>query len=148
MSDLDLVKKLIAAEVGLATISVTRDDGSVQSSLVNAGLLEHPVSGAPVIGTVVRDGAVKLRMLRKRPRATVLWRDGWKWVTAEGPVDLIGPSDPYDGFDQADLPTLLRVVYQGCGGSHDDWDEYDRVMAAEGRTAVLVSADRIYSNRR
>lgn len=148
MSDLELVKKLVAAEVGLATVSVSRDDGTVQSSLVNAGLLDHPVTGEPVVGTVVRDGAVKLRMLRKRPQMTVLWRDGWNWVTVEGPVDLIGPSDPYEGFDEANLPNLLRVVFQGCGGTHDDWDEYDRVMAAEGRTAVLVSPERIYTNRR
>jgi len=29
---------------------------------------------------------------------------------------------------------------------HDDFDEYDRVMAADGRTAVLVAPDRIITN--
>lgn len=31
-------------------------------------------------------------------------------------------------------------------GARDDWDEYDRVMAAERRTAVFVTADRVSSN--
>ena len=33
-----------------------------------------------------------------------------------------------------------------AGGTHDDWDAYDRAMAEERRTAVLVSVSRIYSN--
>jgi hypothetical protein len=45
------------------------------------------------------------------------------------------------------VPQLLRDVFAAAGGTHDDWDEYDRVMAAEGRTAVLVAPDRITSNR-
>jgi len=36
-------------------------------------------------------------------------------------------------------------VFTACGGTHDDWNEYDRVMA-EQRTAVLVTPTRIYSN--
>jgi hypothetical protein len=41
---------------------------------------------------------------------------------------------------------LLREVFEAAGGQHDDWDEYDRVMAAERRVAVLVRPDRVYSN--
>jgi hypothetical protein len=37
-------------------------------------------------------------------------------------------------------------VFTAAGGTHDDWDEYDRVMAAEGRTAVLVEPARILGN--
>ncbi len=33
-----------------------------------------------------------------------------------------------------------------AGGTHDDWDTYDRVMAEERRTAVLITPDRVYSN--
>jgi hypothetical protein len=29
---------------------------------------------------------------------------------------------------------------------HEDWAEYDRVMAAERRVAVLVTPQRIYQN--
>jgi hypothetical protein len=40
----------------------------------------------------------------------------------------------------------LRAVFTAAGGTHDDWDEYDRVMAAERRTAVLIEPARITSN--
>ena len=45
------------------------------------------------------------------------------------------------GFD-----SLLRQVFTAAGGTHDDWDSYDRIMAEERRAAVLVSVLRIYSN--
>jgi hypothetical protein len=41
---------------------------------------------------------------------------------------------------------LLRRVFVAAGGSHQDWDEFDRVMQAEGRTAVLITPARIASN--
>jgi hypothetical protein len=41
---------------------------------------------------------------------------------------------------------LLRDVFTAAGGKHDDWAEYDRVMAEERRTVVFVSPVRIYSN--
>jgi hypothetical protein len=34
-------------------------------------------------------------------------------------------------------------VFQAAGGGHDDWDEYDRVMARERRCAVFVQANRV-----
>ena len=34
-----------------------------------------------------------------------------------------------------------------AGGEHDDWAEYDRVMAEQRRTVVLIAPTRIYSNR-
>jgi hypothetical protein len=37
-------------------------------------------------------------------------------------------------------------VFSAAGGTHDDWDEYDRVMAGEERLAVLVRPERVYSN--
>jgi len=44
------------------------------------------------------------------------------------------------------LRLALRAVFVAAGGTHDDWDEYDRAMAAERRTIVFVSPDRVYSN--
>jgi hypothetical protein len=37
-------------------------------------------------------------------------------------------------------------VFTAAGGTHDDWATYDRVMAAEGRTAVLVEPRRVYAS--
>jgi hypothetical protein len=75
-----------------------------------------------------------------------VFRAGWEWAAVEGPVDLAGPDDPLDGFDAERVPQLLRDVFTAAGGSHEDWDEYDRVMAQERRLAVLVHPERVYSN--
>lgn len=137
---------LVAGEHGLCVVSTTRADGSVQSSVVNAGVLEHPVTGLQVVGFVVRDGTRKLDNLRARPRATIVVRVGWQWASAEGPVELAGPGDPLPGFTADALPGLLRAVFTAAGGEHDDWATYDRVMTEERRTAVLLTPDRVYSN--
>lgn len=145
-ADIDLVRRLVAADHGLAVVATTRGDGTVHASLVNAGVLDDPVTGEPCVGLVARGDARKLALLRRAGRATVVFRAGWEWVAVEGPVRLAGPDDRPDGFDAANLPALLRDVFAAAGGTHDDWDEYDRVMAAEGRTAVLVDPQRISSN--
>jgi PPOX class probable F420-dependent enzyme len=146
MTDLTDFAGLIPAERGLCVVSTVRADATVQSSVVNAGVLEHPVTGRPVVGFAVRDGARKLANLRARPRATVVIRTGWQWVAAEGPVELAGPADDLDGLGPDGLRVLLRDVFTAAGGEHDDWQTYDRVMAEERRVAVLVTPDRVYSN--
>jgi len=145
-ANLELVRRLVAAEHGLATVATTRPNGTVHASVVNAGVLDDPVTAALTVGLVVRGSARKLSYLRQRRQATVVWRAGWEWVGVEGPVRLAGPNDPLDGFDPQRLPQLLRDVFTGAGGTHDDWAEYDRVMADEGRTAVLVTPARIFGN--
>jgi PPOX class probable F420-dependent enzyme len=145
-ADLDLVRSIAPNDHFLVVVATTRRDGSVQASVVNAGVLDHPVSGVPTVGFVTY-GPAKLANLRARPRATVVWRAGWQWVTVEGPVELAGPDDALAGFDSARVPQLLRDVFRAAGGTHDDWDTYDRVMREERRTAVLVAPERVYSNR-
>ena len=114
---------------------------------MNAGVLEHPVTGESVVGFVARGGTRKLVNLRLRARATVVFRSGWDWVAVEGDADLAGPDDPLAGLDPADQPRLLRDVYAAAvGGTQDDWAALDGVMAAERHTAVLVRPVRIYSN--
>ena len=146
MADIELVRRLVAADHGLAVVSTTRRDGTIQSSLVNAGVAPHPVDGHDVVAFVARGDALKLRHLRRRPYANVVLRAGWEWVAVEGRTTLVGPDNGLDGFDAAALPELLRVVFRSAGGHHDDWDEYDLVMARERRTAVLVEPDRVTSN--
>jgi PPOX class probable F420-dependent enzyme len=146
MASLERVADLVAREHGLAVVSTRRADGSMPASVVNAGVLDHPVTGSPVVAFVARGDTRKLANLRARPRATVVFRVGWEWVTVEGPTELAGPDDALTGFEAGDLPLLLRDVFAAAGGTHDDWDEYDRVMAAERRTAVLVQPERVYSN--
>ncbi|MBV9381589.1 MAG: pyridoxamine 5'-phosphate oxidase family protein [Streptosporangiaceae bacterium] len=146
MADLAEFARLVPGDHGLVVVSTLRGDGTIQSSVVNGGVLAHPVTGEQVVGLVARGGTRKLANLRARPRATVVVRAGWQWAAAEGPVDLAGPDDPLPGVDAERLRLLLREVFTAAGGTHDDWETYDRVMAEEHRTAVLVKPDRVYPN--
>ena len=138
--------RLVPREHGLVTVSTLRQDQTIQSTVVNAGVLDHLLTGAPVVGFVVRGGTRKLDNLRERPRATVTIRAGWEWATAEGEVELIGPDDPQPGVNTDRLRLLLREIFTAAGGTHDDWDTYDQVMAAQRRAAVLLSPGRVYSS--
>ena len=146
MASLPDFENVLASERYLAVVCTTRRDGSVQASIVNVGVLDHPVGGEPVVGFVARGDALKLRHLRRDPRATVVARAGWQWAAVEGSVELIGPDDPRDGVDEAASAELLRAVFRAAGGTHDDWAAYDRTMAEERRAVALVSPTRVYSS--
>lgn len=146
MTTLDEAAGLASGESGLALVSTLRTDQTIQASLVNAGVLAHPDTEEPVLGFVTY-GRVKLTNLRARPQLALTFRNGWRWATVEGTAELVGPDDTQEwlrGPEQMRL--LLREVFTACGGTHDDWDEYDRVMAEQRRTAVLVTPTRIYGN--
>jgi PPOX class probable F420-dependent enzyme len=132
-------------EQGLAVVSTLRANATIQSSVVNAGVLPHPSTGEPVLGFVTY-GKVKLANLRVRPQLSVTFRNGWRWAAVEGIAELAGPDDPQPWLDPEGLRQLLRDIFTAAGGTHDDWDEYDRVMAAEHRTAVLIPPTRIYNS--
>ena len=72
-----------AANSSSRSSSTARADCSVQSSLVNAGVLDHPISGQPSVAFVTY-GSAKLRNLRARPHLAVTFRSGWSWATVEG----------------------------------------------------------------
>ena len=146
MTTLDEAVALAAADRGLAVVSTLRADNTIQASLVNAGIVPHPSTGEPVLGFVTY-GRVKLANLRARPAVTLTFRTGWQWASVEGTPELAGPDDRPDWLESADqLRLLLREVFSACGGSHDDWDEYDRTMVEQGRVAGLVAPTRVYSN--
>jgi len=148
MATLADLARLLRAEHGLAVVSQGRADGTAAATVVNAGVLAHPVDGDDVVGFVVRRDTHKLRRLRRDPRVTVTARAGWEWVSVEGLATLAGPDDALTGLRPGAIAPLLRAVFVAAGGTHDDWDTYDRVMAAERRTAVLVRPVRLYGNLR
>ncbi|GAB2734395.1 PPOX class F420-dependent oxidoreductase [Salinifilum aidingensis] len=115
----------------------------MQSSVVNAGVIPHPISGERVVAFVTY-GAAKKAHLRARPAITLTFRAGWAWIAVEGTAELMGPDDPE--LDPERLRVLLREIYRAAGGEHDDWAEFDRTMQQERRTAVLVTPERIYGN--
>jgi len=128
---------------GLAVVSTLRADHTIQASLVNAGVVTHPATGAEVLAFVTY-GKIKLANLRARPQLAVTFRNGWSWATVEGTADLAGPDDP--GLPPDRVRLLLREIFTAAGGTHEDWDEYDRVMAEQRRTAVLITVTRVYGS--
>jgi PPOX class probable F420-dependent enzyme len=140
---LDEAWSLAAHESGLAIVATLRANLTIQSSLVNAGVMAHPTTGAPVLAFVAA-GKVKLANLRARPQVTTTFRRGWQYATVEGTAELAGPDDPRPWFDAERLRLLLREIFTAAGGTHDNWDEYDRVMVEEHRTAVLITPTRVY----
>jgi PPOX class probable F420-dependent enzyme len=146
VTDLAAFAELVPLDHGLCVINTLRGDGSVQSSVVNAGVLEHPLRGGQIVGLVATGGSRKLHNLRAEPRATIVARAGWRWATVEGDAEIIGPDDPHPDVDSEALRLLLQDIFRAAGGTHDDWDTYDRVMAEERRAAVLIAPRRAYTN--
>jgi PPOX class probable F420-dependent enzyme len=140
------IAELAARERWLAVLVTMRADGEPSTSVVNAGILPHPRTGDPVVAFVSRGNTAKLANLRRTPRATLVFRAGWDWVSVSGPVTLAGPDDPGSGLAAAALPALLRAIYHAAGGAHPDLTAYDREMVADRRTAVLLSPTRSATN--
>jgi len=149
---LDRVRELGAAENWLAVLVTqrpsrrTEEPADPSTSLVNAGVLPHPLTGEPVVAFVARGATAKLANLRARPRATLVFRAGWEWIAVRGQVQLAGPDDPLPGVRDDRLRVLLRDIYTAAGGAHPDLEEYDRVMADDRRTAVLLTPERFATN--
>jgi len=145
MTTLEEIAVLARAEQGLAVVSTLRADRTIQSSLVNVGVLDHPLTGKAVLAFVTY-GKVKLANLRTRSQLTTTVRSGWNWAAVEGTAQLIGPDDANPAVDADRLRLLLREIVVAAGGTHDDWESYDATMLDQRRTAVLIEPSRIYSN--
>ena len=146
MADLARFEALVPLDNGLSVVVTRRADQTPQTSVVNAGVLPHPVTGEPVVAFVAAGNTRKLAHLRADPTIAVVVRAGWQWTAVEGRAQLIGPDDPHPEVDAERLRLLLREVFTAAGGTHEDWDTYDRVMREQRRTAVLVTPTRMYSN--
>lgn len=144
-NDLDRVRSL-AEKDSLAVATTTRSDETVHASIVNAGVVEDPVTGDTCVGFVAHGSSRKVSHLRASGRATIVFRHGPDWVAVEGPARLLGPEDRPEDVGAAQLARTLRSVFVAAGGTHEDWDEFDRVMQAERRTAVFVTPERISGN--
>jgi PPOX class probable F420-dependent enzyme len=146
MTDVSQFAELVPLDHGLSVVVTRRRDKTPHAAVVNAGVARHPVTDAPMVAFVSAGGTVKLAQLRADPTIAVVIRAGWRWAAVEGSAELIGPDDPHPEVDDERLRLLLREIFSGAGGTHDDWDTYDRVMREERRTAVFVTPTRVYSN--
>jgi PPOX class probable F420-dependent enzyme len=146
MTDLAPFEELVRLDHGLSVVVTRRADHTPHTTVVNAGVVPHPVTGDRAVAFVSAGGARKLAHLRADPTIAVVVRAGWQWTSVEGRAELIGPDDPHPEVDDQQLRLLLREIFSAAGGSHDDWATYDGVMREERRTAVFVAPTRVYSN--
>jgi PPOX class probable F420-dependent enzyme len=142
---LELVREISEAEPR-AVLPTARPDGTVQSSMVTAKTSTHPKTGEPVVAFLCRGRTVKIRNMRLSPRATITFTTGSRWVTVEGPLTLVGPDDPAEGFSQDEVPQLLRGIETALRGGNDDWDTFDKTMAEQARAAAYITMERVYTN--
>ena len=115
-------------------LTTFRKNGTVQMSIVTCGLY-----GDGVAFTTARSPA-KLANLRRDPRCSILvsQHNWWGYVVLQGTARICTP----ENTDPDELRQILRDVYKAASGqTHPDWDEYDRVMVAEGRPVVVVSTE-------
>src|SRR5262249_10094019 len=103
---------------------------------VGTGGLKERGGGLPAGG-----GQRKERTLKSTPACTVTIHHGPRWITVEGKARL----RTWDDTDPETMRRLLREIYVAAGGTHDDWETYDRVMREERRAAVVIVPERIYA---
>jgi PPOX class probable F420-dependent enzyme len=144
-TQLDAVIELARPEKFLGVVSTARADGTIQSSLLNVGVMAHPFRAGRVLAFVTY-GKVKLANLRARPQITVTFKAGWNWITVEGTAQIMGPDDRHTAVDAERLRLMLREIFSAAGGTHDDWPAFDQEMLDTRRSAVLIDPTRVYSN--
>jgi hypothetical protein len=111
-------KVLVPFDHGLSTVAISRGDRAPQVTVVNAAVVDHPVTAVPVVAFVTAGVARKLTLLRASPAVAVTIRAGWQWVTVAGTAELIGPDDPSPDIDDEQLRLLLRSIFEAAGGTH------------------------------
>ena len=146
MSDIEIFSNYLSEETGLVTVSTTQVDGKVLSSVVNCGMIEHPLTGATCVAFVSGSKAARLKHIDRGSQVTITARRGWAWSSVTGPADLIRPEQVPETIDKEQMRLLLREVFHAAGGVHDDLEEYDRTMLQEGRVVVCVTPERVLGN--
>ena len=146
MGSIEDVQRFLGQETGLATVSTIQKDGGILSSVVNCGVLPHPTTQKLCVAFVSAGNAARLKHIERGSQVTVAIRREWKWVSVSGKANLFGPEHLPENFDPEQLRILLRDVFISAGGVHDDFEEYDKVMASEKRVVVCVGVEQIRGN--
>ncbi|CAM5687109.1 hypothetical protein MAUB1S_00149 [Mycolicibacterium aubagnense] len=97
MTTLHEAASLSSGEQGLVAVSTVRANGTIQSSLVNAGVLALPATGETLLAFVAV-GPVKLANLRARPQITAAFRKGWHWAASKAVPNSPDPMTPNPGW--------------------------------------------------
>lgn len=115
---------------GHAVLATRRASGDAQQSPV---LVVVDDAGRLLIST--RETAVKVRNLRRHPRASVCVlaeRFFGPWVQVTGTVEVVSLPQAMD---------LLVDYYRRAAGEHDDWEEYRAAMRQEQRCVLVLTPE-------
>ncbi len=110
-----------------AVLATRRANGDAQQSPV---LVVADDAGRLLIST--REAAVKVRNLRRHPRASVCVlteRFFGRWVQVTGTVEIVSLPDAME---------LLVDYYRRVSGEHEDWDDYRAAMRREQRCVLVL----------
>ena len=135
---MDLTAASDFARANRQSVLVTvRRDGRPQLSNVM-----HHVDPEGVVRVSITAGRAKYHNLRREPWAAlhVTQDDFWAYVVLEGPAEVTPVAE---ATDDATVEELVRL-YRDLAGEHPDWDDYRRVMVADGRVVVRLTPDRAY----
>jgi hypothetical protein len=83
VTDLVQFAELVALDHGLSVVVTLRRDHTPHTTVVNAGVVPHPATGALAVAFVAAGGTRKLAHLRTDPTIAVVVRAGWQWVAVE-----------------------------------------------------------------
>jgi len=119
-----------------AVVNTFRKSGAIQASVVKAGAYKDGIVFVAI------GNSAKLINLARNPRCTVtMVSTHWQaWCVVEGKAII----RDWNNTDHESLRLELRAAFKACGGHHDDWSEYDRVMREDYRAIVYVQPDHIY----
>lgn len=115
-----------------AVLGTYHADGRMQLSPVTVGV---DAAGNAVVST--RETAVKVRNLRRDPRATLcVLNPGFygTWALIEGRATVVA------------LPEAMEPLvdyYRDISGEHPDWDDYRAAMTRDRRAIVRITLDRV-----
>ncbi|MDY7088643.1 MAG: PPOX class F420-dependent oxidoreductase [Actinomycetota bacterium] len=133
--------RALLAESRLGVLATLKSSGMPQLSPVTPFYDRE----AEHVYVSVVEGRAKTTNVRRDPRAAieVTSSDGRSWATAEGTVELIGPSDDPDG------PEVEALVdyYRRAAGEHPDWQEYRQVMVDDRRVLLVLKVDHVYGQK-
>jgi len=133
---LDKVKEIVAIN-HQAVFTTFRRSGAAQMSIVTVGVLDNGVA------FTISPGSAKLANLRRKPRCSLMVsRSDWReYAVLEGSAQVLSP----DATPAEDLRLTLREVYRaGSGKEHPDWEEFDRAVQQDRRSAIIVVPEHIY----
>ncbi|MGH9134110.1 MAG: PPOX class F420-dependent oxidoreductase, partial [Ilumatobacteraceae bacterium] len=95
-----------------------------------------------VVRISVTDGRAKTHNIRRDSRVSlyVTQDDFWAYVVVEADAELSAVAAAPDDATVGELVDYYRAI----AGEHPDWDDYRRVMVAEGRLVLRLRPTSAY----